>query len=78
MNNSKIERDAYIAASGIFLSEHLPENWQAMKDGELDEFVENNTWEPFEYWPVDEIWSLISGTASTFISFHKTQSNAPN
>lgn len=49
--------------SGNYLSENIPDNWMQMSDDEQSVFLEENAWEPFEYWEVDEVWSLIDAAA---------------
>ena len=50
-------------ASSHFLCESLPDNWQEMSDDELDQFLTTYAWEPFEYWPTDDVWELIDSLA---------------
>jgi len=39
-----------IEMSGQFLVEYLPDNFQEWDDDKLYEWVEANSWEPFESW----------------------------
>ncbi len=49
--------------SGHFLTEHIPDNWNEMSTVEQDTFLEEAAWEPFEYWDVADVWSLIDAAA---------------
>ena len=46
-----------------FLAEALPDNWQDMSDDELDMFMRDHHWEPFEYWDTDDVFQLIEQLA---------------
>ena len=52
-------------ASGFYLCETLPENWESLEDWEQDEFVTENAWQPFEYWSAKDLWTEISSLASS-------------
>ena len=45
--------------SGHFLCQHLPDDWADWPEEKLDKFFEDNTWEPLEYWPVNDVYELI-------------------
>lgn len=51
--------------SGHFLTEHIPDNWNELSGVEQDTFLENNAWEPFEYWQVDDVFELIVSAADS-------------
>ena len=53
-------------ASAQFLCERLPDNWQDMSDSALDQFMTDHAWEPFEYWPLEDVWELIDTLAMDF------------
>ena len=48
-----------ILASGYFLSNPLPEEWDDMSDKELNVFLRKNVWQPLEHIDIDELWELI-------------------
>ena len=56
-------------ASGNFLCEDLPDNWEDMEEEEQNNFLEENAWEPFENKNVDEIWSNIEAAGDAWIAF---------
>jgi len=59
--------DKHIArASAQFLCERLPDNWQEMSDSALDQFMEQNAWEPFEHWDTSDVWELIEQVAMEY------------
>ena len=47
-----------------FLTEELPANWDELPDEELDEFLVDHAWEPFQYWEADKIAETIYAVAS--------------
>lgn len=47
-----------------FLTEELPEDWDNLSDDELDEFLVDHAWEPFQYWEADRIAEVIDAVAS--------------
>lgn len=58
------------AMSGSFLTEHLPEDWHThMDETDVDDFVDDHVWEPFEGWPASEVWSLIDGARNAAAGF---------
>ena len=57
-------RDLYIEASGNFLTEHLPNDFD-FKAEDVEAFIEEHRCEFVEYWPVAEIeesiWNCADG-----------------
>lgn len=51
--------DYYRIASEFFLCETLPQDYADMDDDELNEFLEEHAWEPFEYWNANDIAECI-------------------
>ena len=49
-------------ASGHYYCDHLPDGWNTWEQEELDQWCEDNTWEPFEYqridWVFEQAWNL--------------------
>ena len=61
MSEEKEKRDV-IWASGHFLGEYFPEDFDTWPDEKLEEFCEEHAWEPLEgsdgAWLVEEIHNL--------------------
>ena len=57
--------EVVMQVSGNYLTDYLPANWNKMEEKELDEFLENHSWEPFEYWDTNDVWELIMNAADT-------------
>lgn len=53
-------RKLFARMSAHYLRERLPDNWHEMSDDALDEFFEEHAWQPFEYWPTDEVFDQIA------------------
>ena len=49
--------------SGHYLCKNFPDNWHKWSDRKLDKFMEDNVWQPFEYWPTDDVFSVIDSAA---------------
>ena len=62
MPNSKSD---IIWASGHFLTESLPDNYDQWSDEELDDFIDNHIWEPFENLDPSFIWDQILNLAKS-------------
>jgi hypothetical protein len=58
--------EAVIRASAFYLTEPLTKELIEENDVELDEFVEDHLWQPFENWTSNNILSEIHGLASSF------------
>jgi hypothetical protein len=54
-----------IAASGSFLTEYLPDNFEAMDEEVLYELIESIAWEPFENFSGKDLMKEIAGSGST-------------
>ena len=67
MIDGSIFEDNYgiIFGSGTFLCEHLTKELLTGDDGVCDEFVENNTWQPFEYWSANKLYSEMDSLGVT-------------
>jgi hypothetical protein len=59
-------KNAIIKASGHFLTEHLPENWQDMTEEDINQFMKDHTWERLEGVDLDEVWGHIEILAMDF------------
>ena len=60
------EKESIIWASGHYLTEHLPEEYEDWKEEKLDEYLTSNAWQPFQYNEADSIWEFITGLAYDF------------
>ena len=54
-----------IWASGLFLTENLPHDYDQWSDEELDDFIDNHIWEPFEDLDPSFIWDQILNHAKS-------------
>ena len=60
------EYEHYIQeASGHYFIEHLPDDWNKWEREELDQWCEDNTWEPFEYHPTNWVFEQATTLART-------------
>ena len=50
-------------ASGHCFTDHLPEDWHTWEREELDQWCEDNTWEPFEYHDTDWVFEQAESIA---------------
>ena len=57
------EQKDIIWASGHYLTEHFPDEYINWEQSQIEEWIEENKWEPFEYYPVSDIWNLIDSLA---------------
>ena len=48
-----------IWASGHFLTENLPDDYDQWSDEKLDDFIDDHIWEPFEDLEPSFIWDQI-------------------
>ena len=60
----------YIFASGTFLMELLPDNFQDLTDDDLYEFIADNLWEPFQDYPAQEVWRFIEDLARSIAYYY--------
>ena len=60
------ENEALIWASGHFLCEHLPEDFINWEEEQVDRFILDNVWQPFEGYPAEDVWEIIDSLASDF------------
>jgi hypothetical protein len=55
----KTEQQWVVLASGHFLCDLLPDNYDELEDHEVYQFCMDNAWEPFEYWCGKELFEVI-------------------
>lgn len=59
----KTEQECMIQASGVFLIERLPNDYEELTEGELLEFIGDNLWEPFENLNTEDVLDYINDAA---------------
>ena len=62
------EDESLIWASGFYMTEHLPVDFNKWDEDKLDLYMEDHRWEPFEYWEAKAIHEHIAGQASSIYS----------
>ena len=60
------ENEALIWASGHFLCEHFPEDFEDWEEEQVNQFILGNVWQPFENYSADDVWEIIDSLASDF------------
>ena len=66
MNKLITENEALIWASGHFLCEHFPEDFINWEEEQVDKFILDNVWQPFEGYSAEDVWEIIDSLASDF------------
>ena len=61
-----MDRSYIIRASGFYLSQTLPDNWDTLSEEEVNDFIADNRWQPFENREVDYVWTHIQELAEEF------------
>ena len=61
--NKKLKLHILQIASSGYLTEPLPDDWFNLSESEQEHFLEENAWEPFEYWPTSEVYDVITAAA---------------
>jgi hypothetical protein len=51
--------EVFAFMSGNFLTEHLPSDWAEWGEEKLQQFFEDNVWQPFEYHDWNDVYSYI-------------------
>lgn len=57
---------AYIMASRHYLTDELPGDWENWEEDQLLKFVEDHTWQPFEWRDAEDVWEYIELLAADF------------
>ena len=60
-------KEAMIRASGHFLSRHFPPESVSWEDEDYIDFIENNSWEPLEYFVSSDLLDNIDVLAREFM-----------
>ena len=63
------EKESLILASSHFLCEELPENFDQWSEEKINQYCQNNAWEPFQYHEGSEIYEHIDRLSDDFINF---------
>ena len=64
MKGSEIsEEEAWVWASGFFLTEELPKGFTDWEEEKINEHLSNHVWEAFENRDVDYVWEQIETLA---------------
>ncbi len=67
---SKITKfDLHQLASGEYLCEQIPDDWEMLEVEQQNDFLLANAWEPMEGKSADDIWDLIDCTACSTMGF---------
>ena len=56
-----VDRDKkdVIWASGHYLTNNFPEEFTEWEEDEIDGFIEDNIWQPFQYYSPSYVWEQI-------------------
>ena len=60
------ETEALIWASGHFLCENFPEDFNNWEEEQVNKFILDNIWQPFEGYPAEDVWENIDNLAYDF------------
>jgi len=66
ITNTKLsfEDECFQWASGFYCTNNLPDEWFNWDDEKQDEWLEDNKWEPFEYYSPKDVWAEIASLSS--------------
>ena len=53
------EKESLMLASSNFLSKELPKNFDKWSEKKVNDYCQNNAWEPFQYYEGSEIYEHI-------------------
>jgi hypothetical protein len=67
--NENAIKEAFTLASGHFLTDQLPDEFDDWSEEQRLGFIEDHKWQPFEYWDSAEIYDEICQLASTMFRF---------
>ena len=59
----EVTKEDIIWASGHFLCDNLPSDWDEWEEEKVDQFLEDNAWEYFQYTDPKFIWEQIESLA---------------
>ena len=60
------DNEAHIWASGHYLCEHFPEDFINWEEEQVNKFILDNVWQPFEDYPAEDVWENIDNLACDF------------
>jgi len=59
----------FVEMSGNYLTNQLPDDWNTWEETKINDFLEENVWEPFEYFSTDDVWDLIENATNSAADF---------
>jgi hypothetical protein len=59
----------FVEMSGNFLTNQLPDDWNTWEETKINDFLEENVWEPFEYFSTDVVWGIIEDATNSAADF---------
>lgn len=62
---SNLKKESIIWASGHYLTEHLPEEYDTWGEEKLYNHLVEVVWEPYEFYSGEEVWKRIKELART-------------
>lgn len=65
------KKNAIIRASGFYLTDALPNDFDSMDEHEVMSYIQRNRWEPFDQWEPSEIMELIEDLANEMLVIHR-------
>ena len=74
INHNEINLEILQLASGHFLCQPYPQDWENMSDKEQDEYILAHAWQPFEDYDSEYVRSCIDNAAQVtqeFINNHQ-------
>ena len=71
MTENELNKLLTIDASGVFLVDYYPDDFEEMDDSTLEQFCKDNAWSPFEYWDGSAIVKLINAQAESTLTLLK-------
>jgi hypothetical protein len=60
------DNEALIWASGHFLCNHFPEDFINWEEEQVNKFILDNVWQPFEGYSAEDVWENIDNLACDF------------
>jgi hypothetical protein len=75
---NEYEKRLFMAASDQVLTATLPENyddenWSSDEYEDIDAWIVNHAWEPFENWDASQLWKQIDDLAYSLKDFHENE-----
>lgn len=64
---------ATIIASGNYLTQNLPDNFNDLSNDDINLFIEENVWEPLENFSPDWVYEQIAICGELMVQFLKSE-----